>query len=371
MAAPEIIAGAAIAYRLFDIADTIDLTQVETLWSRRAQGQAARGRFTVTPAKAVAFGVPPVVLGLGELALTLGEREVRAGLTARVFDFGVVSLALRVGLERLDWSEFCRQLNLLDRSVGPDGTAPPWHALLERLRGVIGPALTRPSVRTLEEDYLIGVLRVVEGRPSAAELVERIDLVPLLAGEARPLSEPARAELLRQRFSYYTDDLAVLTWDRAFVYEPRGESDVIDVIEVANAQLLEMRYYDELLDDELPRMNDLVDSTRRGTALFSARRYAGLARRLYMLVAEVTELTEKVDNALQVTEDVYLARIYSAALDLFRVPSVNAAVARKLAIIRDTYEALYAEAASSRAELLEVLIIILIAAEIVLALIRH
>ena len=83
-----------------------------------------------------------------------------------------------------------------------------------------------------------------------------------------------------------------------------------------------------------------------------------------------TELTEKVDNALQVTEDVYLARVYSAALDLFRVSTVSAAVDRKLAIIRDTYSALYDEASSSRAELLEVLIVLLIVVEIALAVIR-
>ncbi len=65
--------------------------------------------------------------------------------------------------------------------------------------------------------------------------MERCDLVPLLSGERRPLSEGARADLLRKRFSYYTDDLAVLTWDRAFIYEPRGNYDVLDVIEVANA----------------------------------------------------------------------------------------------------------------------------------------
>jgi hypothetical protein len=34
------------------------------------------------------------------------------------------------------------------------------------------------------------------------------------------------------------------------------------VLEVANAQLLEMRYYDELLDDEFPRMYGLVEATR-------------------------------------------------------------------------------------------------------------
>jgi uncharacterized Rmd1/YagE family protein len=45
-------------------------------------------------------------------------------------------------------------------------------------------------------------------------------------------------------------------------------------------------------------------------------------------------------------------------------------VDRKLAIIRDTYTALYDEASSRRSELLEVLIVLLIVAEIVLALVR-
>jgi len=159
----------------------------------------------------------------------------------------------------------------------------------------------------------------------------------------------------------------VLTWDRAFIYEPRGDADVIDVLEVANAQLLEMRYYDELLDAELPRMYDLVEAARRRWALPGARRFADLARRLYTLVAEVTELTEKVDNALQVTEDVYLARVYTAALDQFRVKLVSAAVDRKLAIIRDTYQALYDESASARAGLMEMAIVVLILVEVALA----
>ena len=87
----------------------------------------------------------------------------------------------------------------------------------------------------------------------------------------------------------------------------------------------------------------------------------------------MTELTEKVDNALQVTEDVYLARVYATALDLFRVKSVSDAVDRKLAIIRDTYAALYDEAASSNAPgLMEGAIVVLILVEIVLALFgRH
>jgi hypothetical protein len=256
----------------------------------------------------------------------------------------------------------------VDRAMGPNSDAEMWHALLDQVRSRTAPALTRPSATAIEEDYLLVEVREFSEPLSASELEQRVDLVPLLSGEERALSDSARRDLRRQTFSYYRDDLVVLTWDRAFIYEPRGDSDVADVLEVANAQLLELRYYDELLDAELPGMYDRVEEARRATSLLAARHFAALARRLYTLVAEVTELTEKVDNALQVTEDVYLARICSSALALFRVPLLGAAVDRKLAIIRDTYTALYDEASSSRAELLELAIIVLIIIEIVLAL---
>jgi len=368
-AEPVVSSGAVIAFRLFDVAYAIDLAKVEQLWAARAR-TASRSRLTATPPKAVAFDVPPVSLVLDPVALTLDGSAAQADVTARVYDFGAVSIALRVPVRDIPWSAFVAQVNAVDRSVGQT-QGGPWNTLLQQLRTTIAPALVRPeSSSALQEDYLIGVVHGFDQEMTAVELQARVDLVPLLSGERRMLSDNARQDLLRQRFSYYTDDLVVLTWDRAFIYEPRGDSDVIDVLEIANAQLLEMRYYDELLDAELPRMYDLVEAERRRLPPLAARRFAKLARRFHTLVAEATELTEKVDNALQVTEDVYLARVYSAALDLFRVSTVSAAVDRKLAIIRDTYSALYDEAQSSRAELLEVLIVLLIVVEIALAIIR-
>ncbi|MDB5314786.1 MAG: hypothetical protein JWO24_630 [Rhodospirillales bacterium] len=142
------------------------------------------------------------------------------------------------------------------------------------------------------------------------------------------------------------------------------------MLELVNAQLLEMRYYDERLDDELPRRYDLVGAAHRTTSLLAARRYSALARRLTAMVAEVTEVTEKVDNALQVTEDVYLARVYAAAIDTLRVPAIGAAVDRKVAIMRDTYTALYSESHANRAEVLEISILVLIALEIALSILR-
>ncbi len=359
--------GAIVALRLFDVAYAIDLARAEALLARQAR-TPSRSRLSTTPPKAMTFGVPPVALALEPVTLVLEGREIAAAATVRVYDFGAVTIALRVPIVDMPWTDFVQQVNAADRSVEAIGDT--WDQLLRQVRDMLGAALVRPEATRIQEEYLMGVVHAFDRFLSAAALQDSVDLVPLLSGEQRPLSDGARQDLLRQRFSYYTDDLVVLTWDRAVIYEPRGDSDVMDVLEVANAQLLEMRYYDELLDDELPRMYDLVAKARRRRTLLASRRFADLARRLHTLVAEVTELTERVDNALQVTEDVYHARIYAAALELFRVPAVNAAVERKLAIIRDTYSALYDESSASRTELMEFLILVLIMAEIVIALVR-
>lgn len=368
VAQPFVASGEVIAYRLFDIAYAVDLDRAEAILARRPGADRARKRLNATPPKAVAYDVPPLVLTLDPVPLSIRGATAAAAVTARLYDFGVVSLALSVPARDLDWTDFSELLNAFNAVVGPSSDERIWSRLAGEIRDELADALVRPTISAVEEDYMVALVRSFDRPMTAIEIQERLDLVPLLSGEKRPLSEGARQELLRNRFSYYVDDMVVLTWDRAFLYEPRSESDVLDVLEVANAQLLEMRYYDELLDDELPRMYEHVQTTRRASWLLSSRRFAQLARRLYTLVAEVTELTEKVDNALQVTEDVYLARVYAAALDVFRVRLVGVAVDRKLAIIRDTYTALYDEVSSGRTTLLEIAVVVLIIVEIAVAL---
>ncbi len=92
----DVVSGSIIAYRLFDVAYAIDLSRAEAVWARKVRTGSTRLRLSATPAKAVAFGVPPVALALDSLALTLGSTSVQAAVTARLYDFGVVSIALRV-----------------------------------------------------------------------------------------------------------------------------------------------------------------------------------------------------------------------------------------------------------------------------------
>lgn len=371
---PQIISGHVTVLRLFDVAFAINLAKAEKLWISQAR-QGARSKFSRTPKKAVDFGEAPLSLTLPSVLLSLSEPqgliEIEANVTARLYAFGVVTLALQIPADNLPWLNYTMRVNAVEDSIGSKTEAEIWENLLGNVCEQIKDAFTRPNRSGLVEDYLLATVHRFSEPVPAVALGREIDLVPLLSGETSPLSESAKSDLLSRRFSYFTDDLVVLTWDRVFIYEPYNTTDVAEVLEVANAQFLQMRYYDDLLDAELPKMYALVEEVTRHRRLGGPRRFAALARRLYTLVAEVTELTEKVDNALQVTEDVYLARVYTAALDLFRVKAVTNAVDRKLAIIRDTYSALYDEAASSRAGLMEAAVIVLIFLEVILALFHY
>lgn len=354
--------------RLYDIAAEIDLDAAERAALRTgSEGPVARVRLDRTAVKAMHFGVAPVELPMGTVEVESADGVRTADAVARVYDFGVVALGLRIPVTERPWEAFVREANEWDHALGADSEARIWRLLLDRVTERIFPALERPERSPHFEEYLIARVRSHDGGGSAEAFLDRVDPVPLLSGEDRRLAPAARTELLRHRHSWYQEDLVVLGWDRALVVEPSGSRDVIDILEVANAQLLELRIHDELLDRELPRMYDRVQAARGAFRGLSRRRYADLARALHSWAAEVTEITDRVENALKVTEDVYLARVYADATDLFRLPSWTGAVRAKVANIRDTYTALYDEAATTRSELLELAIVLLIVFEIVWA----
>lgn len=363
--------GSAIVYRLYDVAYELRLDRALDLLSGSAP---ARIRPVRGEAQAIQIANPPLTVILGhEQVRVPGVGPCDAEVSARIFDFGVVSLRMRFEAPRdVTWDEFARFGTAID--VGTDLT-PVFDHHLRLLTDRIAPAADRPSVAAQTEDYVvfrIDALRDANGAPASPQTLDNATAAPLLLGESRPLSPDARRELLPHRFSYYADDLAILTWDNALVVEPReSDADVQYILEFANAQLLELRYYDAVLDAELPATYDRIAAARRGLAHLLRRGYAPLLRELQARVADSTELVERAENALKVTDDVYLARVYSAALEIFRARAWRAGIDRKLTIMRDTYAMLNGEAQAARAEALEVMVVVLILIEIVLAVVHH
>jgi len=363
---PRVAGAAAIVYRLSDVGYGIALDRALDLL-------AGSGPERVRPVRgegqAIQIPNPPITVILGTENVAIGAQRVDVEVSARIFDFGVVSLRVRVPAPgELTWEAFTAFGNALDAEDGlRELFGQHLRLLVERIR----PAVDRPIVAGVTEDYIVyRVSRLVgaDGAPLPTDALQDVDVVPLLLNERRALSAAARRELLPHRFSYYADDLAILTWDNALVIEPApNDTDVQFILEFANAQLLELRYYDALLDGELPKMYDRIAALRARPRMLLGRRFVPLLTELQTIVADTTELVERVENSLKVTDDVYLARVYSSALEIFRGRAWRSGIDRKLAIIRETYGMLNAEAQAARAEALELAIVLLIVAEIFLA----
>lgn len=361
--------GETIVYRLFDVGYAIALDHASELLASSAP---ERLRPVRGEAQAIQIPNPPVTVGLGNETITLGGARHEAELSARIFDFGVVSLRARiVAPSGVAWSEFAaHNADAASLSAWAELLTAALAPLLTR----IAPAIERAGRAPVTEDYVVFRVNRLEDAAGVAVSPERLpdeDIAQLLLGERRKLSGAARRELLSQRFTYFEDDLAVLTWGSALVVEPVAEdTDVQYVLEFANAQLLELRFYDAVLDAELPQIYTRIAEARRGFHLLGLR-YGRLLADLHTRVADATELVERVENSLKVTDDVFLARIYAGALELFRGRTWRNGIDRKVTIVRETYDMLNGESQSRRAEVLEIIIVVLIMLELALTLLRR
>lgn len=362
--------GSAIVYRLHDIGYAIALDHAAHLLGDTTRGRLRPGR---VEARAIQIRNPPLFVALGSCEVVIGDIARQATLSANLFEFGVCSLHLRVAAPpALSWSEFAKFAGAV---VAAGEINEIFDRQLRSLVDRIAPAVERPGIVPVSEEYVVFRIDRMDGSgqpmTASARLTDE-ELVALLLGEQRPLSTAARRELVPHRFSYYDDDLTVLTWDNALVVEPREEDhDVEYVLEFANAQLLELRMYDRELDAELPALYDRVAAARARRRLGLWRLFQPVLSDLQTRVADITETVERVENALKVTNDVYLARIYAAALELFREQAWRRGIERKLGILRETYSMLNAEAQTARAELLEIAIVLLIVIELVVAIVGH
>ncbi len=355
---PDIAAATFYASFLFDVSDTIDLTKLGSIAGESAQ--PAPLRFRAAPsAEHIQFAVPPLAAKLP--SVTIGDATAEA--RAKVYDYGVVSIRFAFPYSG-SWSGFIDLVIALRTDEHLGGEA---RRLLDEILRDCAPALVEPH-DTLVEDYFTSAVERLAAPIDAATLLDQngTAVLGLMLAEHQPLSPEEQAETLRLRFSYLPDDLVVVQWDAAFIYDSRENAQVIlDLLEFANSQLVEFRTYDARLDAELDAIYSTDLPPRRKWRPLRRFEADERAEALGYLLVDIRELADRASNALKIVGDAYYARIYRAIASRLGLDVWQRQIESKLDSVGEVYRYLIDRAQTARSEFLELIVIVLIAIEIV------
>ncbi len=346
--------GYAIYYFCFDIGDEVRLDQAERLAGARMAEEVREERLKP---EYMRYRAPPLYLALRERAVTIGRRKLRIRVDAKLYAFGALTIRY--------WLPISGTLRSIQGQAAAFERASPLSkgALAEakRLVGELRDAIASPSLSAATE-YILFAVKSFTPRAPAESLPRKHwkDIGLLLKREQRVLSFQELAEA-REGFSYYPDELVVVDWGAALVVDPRGSYDVLDVLEYAVLELLELRTYDAKLDGILDRAYE--DVARQRFFRFRAGR---VLNELLRAQADVADIVTKVENALKPIGDQYLAKVYRAASREFGLEQWKHSVQHKLTSLKDIYLSLAEHMEASRAMALELLMLALFIGEIIL-----
>ena len=207
----------------------------------------------------------------------------------------------------------------------------PW---IERIRAAVYDFI----VSEMSEEYI--VFQIPER--AGGWLDDRADWIAgLVRLESDRLSPAEVKEATRLSLSYTPGDMVVLDWAAGVVSDSEC-ADTLEVLEFANVQLLEFRHIDDRLDDRLEAAYRLIRPERLNRwAPHLWRLHGDVVRQIRELEIEATSLFERVDNALKLIGDQYLARVFEVASGRFHLRGWQQSIRRKLETVGHVYDLLH------------------------------
>jgi hypothetical protein len=346
--------GSVLVLIQFDVCEEINLDSLRDIFGARRQ----EASFKHPAPGYVRFQRAPVVEPVEPLVLESGER---LDVQIKYYDYGVLSVVFELPFSG-DWDTLVR---LASRWVWDTDFTSFAQKIVKQKIERARPALVKLYESWLHEDYFIFHVRDIAGNPSASELLASQGgrIAQIVRGENVPLSDGEQQEIMQSKISYYPNDLAVISWNGAFLYDSAsGAETVIQLLEYANSQLLEFRHYDELLTRELQSVYDFLDSG--STGILARWRTAKRATRLHTVLLDVAELTERSDNAIKFLSDMFSARLYKVAATKIGATDYKNLVNQKMHTAEELYRFMVDQFHQSRAFVLEVLVVIILVIEL-------
>jgi len=359
----DILAGECRVYFAFEVAFSIDLACAALRFPESAREALPQSRRVPADAD---FAQKPLRIALERAVHGVGVHGVGGAapfctgplVEVTLYDFGAVSVSFRIPIEGSP-----AQLRGLAAALWNNhALTTAARACVEEVLATLGEAATRPELRGVPEDYIVFVVDPASmgGVVPSVAAFGAGNLAALLQLEDQPLSAAEITDATANELAYGHRDLVLVDWAAAFVVDAEPAA-TLAVLELTNVQLVELKH----LDSELDRGLDQVWAMANDRSLFSRFRLRANLRKLTELELEGAALFDGVTNALKLFGDASLARVQRAAGRRFRIEDWERSIARKLETLGSVTERLESRQSQYRSELLEWIIIALIAFEIV------
>lgn len=362
---PTIAEGVCTVYFAYDVGQSIDLSAAARALAFDAAPQHAPDR---SPAPSYfEFHPRPLRMTRATQSITIADRGTEPGVGITVFDFGAISIAYTIALA----GPLAGLVPLAEALSSNAALLAESRRQVEALSRELGDALRAASISAIVEDYAVyrACFDSIAGHDAETIVRAHAPLFgAILRGDGTPLSNQQLDDALACRVSYAPGDAALIDWSAAFIIAEEAR-DVLAVLEYANVELMEMRHLDDRLDRDVDLAYDAVSRPLSWLSRLRGSRGA-LLRRIARLQMDGAVLFEEVNNALKLVGDQHLARVYRLASQRFHLTEWDGSITRKLDTLDSIYQKLADERATLRMEILEWIIIALIAFEVVMSFVR-
>lgn len=342
--------------RLFDVGAAIDLEAARQMLGRSTEAAPVEAQSAVPPT--APFPQPR------EVRFTPASGPPGCRIEVRLHRIGVVTVRIRWPVQ----SATLAALAQAGADVQVEGQSPEAYArsLVHKVREDLGPAVHEPSPGVVEERYIAYCVHAAPAEVAPTLEREATAIAQLISDAPGQALVPARlAAAAKHTLQYTPGDAVVLGWDHAVILDEPGQyEDILDVMELANLELLEFRAYDSHLDERLDASFDALDRLWRPGGLFRSAR--GTLRDISRLRVEFARLTDNLHDTGKVFGDWYTAQLHKRLHERFHLASWERAVDAKMETLEDMFHLAQEEANHRRSLVLEVAVIVLFVVDLVL-----
>lgn len=211
----------------------------------------------------------------------------------------------------------------------------------------------------LSEEYAVGVVSEYEGDPEQF-FSHASHIASFLKSERLPLDDKEVEYTMSSQMKYAKDDLVIVDWDGAVVFDPHGEyQSILELLQLANFQLLRYRILDLDLDQRLKKANRIIRSHAQRMTFFKNKELEQAFSDIITIRSKSIAEFGAIEREIKLIGDWYSARLYDLAAKKFKLEIWKSTIKEKLESLEDVYSIVSENFSISRSEFLELVQIIL------------